>query len=99
MIKYEEMLENPKSGIKNILEFLGDAPSVEKVDLIIKKTRARVKDGGPLRDGRHIRTGGRSVARDELPESLLQELLDLQKRYESGQLTSKEIVEFRKRSK
>lgn len=98
MVKYEDMLAEPKHAIKMTLEHIGESPSDIKIDLIFQRTRAKVQAGGPLHDGKHIRTGGRSVAKDELPYSFLQELLELQSSYESGVLTPKSIKQFRNRA-
>ncbi|MCC5996956.1 MAG: sulfotransferase domain-containing protein [Oceanicaulis sp.] len=95
MIRYEDLLADPKSGITTILEFLGEEAGEELVDVLHNATKAGVKPDGPLHEGKHIRTGGRRVARDELPGHFYDELLDLQAQFESGSLTPEVLSQFK----
>lgn len=74
------MVENPEAGIAGILKFLGKDETAYSLSEIAQKTQVSLKPGEAPRDGNHIRTAGRSVAAEEIPEALFLEFQEMEAR-------------------
>lgn len=79
LVRYEDMLADAVSGVGTIFTFIGQEKTRDECVAIAQMTQVRLKPDEPLRDGRHVRTAGRSVARDELPEHLYDEFTRMEK--------------------
>ena len=78
LLRYEDMLADATSGIESIFNFIGNEKTRAECVKIAESTQVTLKPGEPLRDGNHVRTAGRSVARDEIPEHLFNEFVQME---------------------
>lgn len=84
MLPYEKLVDDPETGIASILKFLGKDQTAFSLAEIARQTQVRLKPGEAPRDGNHVRTAGRSVATEEIPQALLREFLDMEADMETG---------------
>lgn len=69
MIKYEDLISNKKESIlRGIYSYIGIDVSEQRIQKIIDSTDPGIKNRSDLAENKHIRTGGISVSRIELPE-------------------------------
>lgn len=66
-LAYEDMVQDAPAGVAAILAFLGMPKSTEDCQHIARVTQARSRKGKEPREGKHVRTAGRSAAEEELP--------------------------------
>lgn len=78
LINYEAMVADAIPSIISVMQFLGMPPDEARARELVEKTQVRVSDKSKLREGMHVRTGGLSVAREELPEEYYSQLIALQ---------------------
>ena len=94
LLRYEGMLLDAPAAVAQIMQFI-DLPANDALAASVAgKTQARLDPGSPLNDGRHIRTAGRSVAREELPAAYHQELVELQAATDTGTLDDRLLDDF-----
>ncbi|MBM1222453.1 sulfotransferase domain-containing protein [Ponticoccus sp. SC2-23] len=86
LIRYEDMLQDAAPHILNVMEFVGVPCTALQAARLAEDTQVRVNSKAALREGQHVRTGGLSVARDELPPHIHAELEELQTQLEAGSL-------------
>jgi len=75
MVRYEDMLADTQAVIRQVLTAAGATPSDAQCLAISKATR---RDDTSIKEGAHVRTAGRSVAKEELPADLYARLQDMQ---------------------
>jgi hypothetical protein len=77
MMRYEDMLGQTADSIVTLLGFCGMECSPEQAAELAASTRKGPKETEQLNEGHHVRTGGRSVAREELPADYHAQLVAL----------------------
>ncbi|GEM_PF-3290449 len=78
LLKYEDMVLDAPAHIKKILQFL-DQPCDDAIcEMLTEKTQVRMKKGAPLPVKKHVRTAGRSVAREEIPKGIFATLTEME---------------------
>jgi hypothetical protein len=95
MIRYEDLLSNPWAKTEEIVSFIGVHPTESLVKRIIKRTSVEPIQDLSQRQGMHIRTAGRRVAQNELPDQYYAEVQYLQTVLEEGNLKQKDLKQFR----
>lgn len=94
LIRYEDMLADAPGEIHRIMGFLGHPGTPDLAQAVARKTQVTLPPDAPLREGHHIRTGGRKVAQDELPEDFYRELVELQRATEDGRGSEEVLAAF-----
>jgi len=99
LMRYEDMIADPATKIFDLLAFCGLPVSHKIASEMAQKTRKGPFSADKLRDGKHVRTGGVSVASTELPAEFLKSLLDLEDLVSSGLFDEKVASRFLKEGK
>lgn len=82
LLKYEDMVVDAPAHIKKILQFL-DQPYDDAIcQMLTEKTHVKIKKGDPLPVKKHVRTAGRSVAREEIPNDIFNTLTEMERALE-----------------
>ena len=78
MIRYEDLLTNGNEEIMRMANFLGVDLSTDEAEGVLKATQVKLGSNEKPREGEHIRTAGRSRAREEIPEKNYNDFLTLE---------------------
>ncbi|CUH51525.1 sulfotransferase domain-containing protein [Shimia marina] len=95
MVNYESMVQDAVPLIEEVTKFIGSPCSLFDAINLVEKTQVRISSKKSLQEGQHVRTGGLSVAKEELPEAYLKELEALQEVVEAGSFTPEIAKAFR----
>lgn len=79
LIRYENMLYSAPAEIERLFSYIGHKKTPEECSELARKTEVKLDANAPLREGKHVRTAGRSVAKDELPEELYNEFCEMER--------------------
>ena len=80
LLSYEDLLQNTTVEIARIFQFLGIEKSIDECERLGNLTRVNLKSGEKPREGKHIRTAGKSRAKEELPPDLFRKFSKMQER-------------------
>lgn len=95
LVKYEDMVADAVPLIEQATKFVGKPCTLFDAINLVEKTQVKVKDKKSLQEGQHVRTGGLSVAKVELPEEYYLELEALQEIVSSGKFDEDKAKAFR----
>jgi hypothetical protein len=76
-LRYEDLVANPVAEIGYLFESLGFEKPYDECSKIAQATQVKIPEGAPLREGMHVRTAGRSLAHEELPQGIYDELRNI----------------------
>lgn len=82
LLKFEDMVLDAPAHIKKILHFLDQPCDDEICEMLAEKTQVKIKKGDPFPVKKHVRTAGRSVAREEIPKDVFATLTEMEKALE-----------------
>ncbi|TVS04602.1 MAG: hypothetical protein EA413_08585 [Cyanobium sp. PLM2.Bin73] len=74
MVNYQDMTDRKSKTFADMYSYLGISVSEEELSEICAKTDPGIRSKEDISEGSHVRTGGISVAQDELPAFTLQQL-------------------------
>ncbi|MEL7090200.1 MAG: sulfotransferase domain-containing protein [Pseudomonadota bacterium] len=77
-VPYEDMRADAAKEIKTLFEALNMPMADDSYAQLAKSTQVNLSKDEKPREGRHIRTAGRSTAREEIPAGLVNEFFALQ---------------------
>ncbi|MBO9476096.1 sulfotransferase domain-containing protein [Shimia sp. R11_0] len=95
LVNYEDMVKDAVPLVEEVTKFIGSPCSLFDAINLVEKTQVRISSKKSLQEGQHVRTGGLSVAKEELPEAYLKELEALQEVVEAGSFTPEIAKAFR----
>ena len=94
MINFQDLaVDNKEKTMNEVYRHLGLSVSRETIEQIIENTNPKIKSKDDYKEGSHVRTGGISAAKDELPEMTYSQLDKLDKYLFSA---NTDIKEWRK---